>query len=166
MDSEKPVIPEKSATSNSSHDTQTSNSTAETPTEKINMPKRLIALLIFLVVISISGLMAKQGVLFCILTLFMVLAIIGKQKAGLLMLRVYTSLQLAIASALPIMLQDPDNMVPSEPSSYAIGSFSMQLPDWFVFGVLIIISLLQVWIAFTPKVSRYFSRAINLNIMR
>ncbi|WP_051435503.1 hypothetical protein [Shewanella fidelis] len=130
------------------------------------MPKRLMLLLVFLVMISISGLMAKQGVLFCILTLFMVLAIIGKQKAGLLMLRVYTSLQLIIASALPIMLQDPDNMVPSEPSSYGIGSFSIQLPDWVVFGLLIIISLVQVWIAFTPKVIRYFSRALNLNIMR
>ncbi|GIU41865.1 membrane protein [Shewanella sairae] len=166
MDSEKPVVPAKSEASKTSHDTKATNSTANPQAEKINMPKRLIALLVFLVVISISGLMAKQGVLFCILTLFMVLAIIGKQKAGLIMLRVYTSLQLAIASALPIMLHDPDNMVPSEPSSYGIGSFSMQLPDWLVFAVLIILSFVQVWIAFTPKVSRYFSRALNLNIMR
>ncbi|MEZ9594566.1 hypothetical protein AB4298_07975 [Shewanella sp. 10N.261.52.F9] len=166
MDSEKPVIPAKSEPSKTSHAPNATHHTTTTQAEKINMPKRLIALLIFLVAISISGLMAKQGVLFCILTLFMVLAIIGKQKAGLLMLRVYTSLQLAIASALPIVLQDPDNMVPAEPSSYGIGSFSMQLPDWFVFAVLIILSFVQVWIAFTPKVSRYFSRALNLNIMR
>lgn len=166
MDSEKPVNPAKSAPSNTLQDSKATNSTVDAQVEKINMPKRLIALLIFLVVVSISGLMAKQGVLFCILTLFMVLAIIGKQKAGLLMLRVYTSLQLIIASAMPLVLHDPDNMVPSEPSSYAIGSFSMQLPDWLVFGVLILISFVQVWIAFTPKVSHYFSRAINLNIMR
>ena len=164
MDSEKTVPPAKPEANPDSLDPQTAKSNKEP--DLVKMPKRLLLLLVFLVMISISGLMAKQGVLFCILTLFMVLAIIGKQKAGLLMLRVYTSLQLAIASALPIMLQDPDNMVPSEPSSYSIGSFSIQLPDWVVFGLLIIISLVQVWIAFTPKVSRYFSRALNLNIMR
>ncbi|MDR8524824.1 hypothetical protein OS136_05615 [Shewanella fidelis] len=164
MDSEKTVATAKPEASPTSLDPQTAKTNKEPA--PVKMPKRLMLLLVFLVMISISGLMAKQGVLFCILTLFMVLAIIGKQKAGLLMLRVYTSLQLIIASALPIMLQDPDNMVPSEPSSYGIGSFSIQLPDWVVFGLLIIISLVQVWIAFTPKVSRYFSRALNLNIMR
>ena len=130
------------------------------------MPKRLIALLAFLVVISVSGLIAKQGVLFCILTLFMVLAIIGKQKAGLIMLRVYTSLQLIVVSVLPLLVYDPDNLAASGPSSFAIGSFKAQLPDWFVFGVLILFAILQVWIAFTPKVGRYFNREMNLNIMR
>lgn len=44
------------------------------------MPKRLIALLLFLAVASISGLIANQGVLFCVLTLFIVVAVAGKQK--------------------------------------------------------------------------------------
>ncbi|MCG9731945.1 hypothetical protein L1D44_19340 [Shewanella sp. Isolate13] len=130
------------------------------------MPKRLIALLSFFVLISVSGLLAKQGVLFCILTLFMVVAIIGKQKAGLIMLRVYTSLQLAIVSVLPIVLYDPENLAASGPSSFAIGSFKTQLPDWLVFAILILLAIVQVWIAFNRKVGRYFNREVNLNIMR
>ncbi|MGS0825329.1 hypothetical protein ACVBIO_05905 [Shewanella sp. 0m-8] len=133
---------------------------------KVAMPKRLIALLIFFVMISVSGLIAKQGVLFCILTLFIVLAIIGKQKAGLIMLRVYTSLQLAVVSILPLVLYDPDNLAASGPSSFAIGSFKAQLPDWLIFGILILLAIVQVWIAFTTKVGRYFNREMNLNIMR
>ncbi|ACJ30525.1 Conserved hypothetical protein [Shewanella piezotolerans WP3] len=133
---------------------------------KVNMPKRLIALLAFLVIISVSGLLAKQGVLFCILTLFMVLAIIGRQKAALIMLRVYTSLQLAIVSMLPVVLYDPENLAASGPSSFAIGSFKAQVPDWIIFSILIVLAILQVWIAFTAKVGSYFNRKVDLNIMR
>ena len=142
----------------------TANNTA-TPT-KVSMPKRLIALLAFLVIISVSGLLAKQGVLFSILTLFMVLAIIGRQKAALIMLRVYTSLQLAIVSMLPVVLYDPENLAASGPSSFAIGSFKAQVPDWIIFSILIVLAIVQVWIAFNRKVSLYFNREVNLNIMR
>ncbi len=142
----------------------TANNTAA-PT-KVNMPKRLIALLAFLVIISVSGLLAKQGALFCILTLFMVLALIGRQKAALIMLRVYTSLQLAIVSILPVVLYDPENLAASGPSSFAIGSFKAQVPDWIIFSILIVLAIVQVWIAFNRKVSLYFNREVNLNIMR
>lgn len=130
------------------------------------MPKRLIVLLVFLVIISVSGLLAQQGVLFCILTLFMVLAIIGRQKAALIMLRVYTSLQLVIVSLLPLVLYDPKNLAASGPSSFSIGSFHAQVPDWIVFSILILLAIVQVWIAFNRKVRQYFNREINLNIMR
>lgn len=153
-------------TTNLNLDAQSTPNSSSAPADKVPMPKRLIALLIFLVVISISGLMAKQGVLFCILTLFMVLAIIGKQKAGLIMLRVYTGLQLVVVSILPLALYDPDNMVASGPSSFAIGSFKTQLPDWLVFAMLILLAMVQVWIAFNRKVGQYFNREFNLNIMR
>ncbi len=142
----------------------TANNTAA-PT-KVNMPKRLIVLLAFLIIISVSGLLAKQGVLFSILTLFMVLAIIGRQKAALIMLRVYTSLQLAIVSMLPVVLYDPENLAASGPSSFAIGSFKAQVPDWIIFSILILLAIVQVWIAFNRKVSLYFNREVNLNIMR
>lgn len=128
----------------------------------MSLPKRLAALLVFLVLISIIGLIMKQGVLLCILTLFMVLAIIGKQKSALIMLRVYTSLQLTIISMLPLVLYDPDNLT----SSVAIGSLKAQIPDWILFSILILLSIIQVWIAFTRKVGQYFNREVNLNIMR
>lgn len=128
------------------------------------MPKRLIALLLFLAVASISGLIANQGVLFCVLTLFIVVAVAGKQKTGLLMLRLYTVLQLMLVSMLPVMLHDPDNLA-SGPSSFDLGAWQGKLPDWLVFSVLIIIAVVQVWIAFTPKVSAYCSTKVNMNIM-
>nr|WP_283102810.1 hypothetical protein [Shewanella abyssi] len=130
------------------------------------MPKRLIALLVFLLLISVSGLIAQQGVLFCILTLFMVLAIIGKQKAGLIMLRVYTSLLLAVVSMLPLVLYDAEASAGSGPANFAIGSFEAPVPDWIIFSILILLAIIQVWIAFTRKVGKYFNREVNLNIMR
>lgn len=46
---------------------------ATPPLAKARLPKRLIALLLLYVAASVSGLIAKQGVLFCLLTLLMVL---------------------------------------------------------------------------------------------
>ncbi|ABZ75606.1 hypothetical protein Shal_1037 [Shewanella halifaxensis HAW-EB4] len=172
MDSKKPVnntesvsaAPNNDATTDSTIDTKKSPNPPSAA--KISMPKRLISLLIFFVVISVGGLITQQGVLLCILTLFMVLAIIGKQKAGLIMLRVYTSLQLLIVSALPLIVHNPENFDPSAPQSFAIGSFNSSLPDWLIFAILILLAIVQVWIAFTRKVGHYFNREMNLNIMR
>ncbi|WOT04370.1 hypothetical protein [Shewanella youngdeokensis] len=139
--------------------------TPKSSPDPISMPKRLIALLVILVLMSLTGLMVSQGVLFCILTLFMVLAIIGKQKAGLIMLRVYTALQWVIASMLPLALYNPDNSA-SALATLTQGSLAEGIPDWILFGVLLAIATIEVIIAFTRKVSRYFNREVNLNIMR
>lgn len=128
------------------------------------LPKRLIVLLLLYVVASISGLMAKQGVLFCLLTLFMVIAIIGRQKAGLIMLRGYTLVQLALVSMLPVILYDPDNLIVG-PTTVYLGEWQEKLPDYVIFIALIALSLLQVWIAFNGKVKAWFKPKLNLNIM-
>ncbi|WP_394200014.1 hypothetical protein [Shewanella waksmanii] len=129
------------------------------------IPKRLVVLLLFLTLVSISGLIANQGVLFCVLTLFIVVAVAGKQKTGLLMLRIYTALQLALVSMLPVMLYDPDNLVVAKDSSFDLGAWQGKLPDWLVFSVLIVLAIIQVWIAFTPKVKAYCTTKVNMNIM-
>ncbi|QYK00686.1 hypothetical protein [Shewanella psychrotolerans] len=134
-------------------------------TVKTKLPKRLLALLLFLSIASISGIVAKQGVLFCILTLLMVVAVLGRQKAGLYMLRGYTVVQLGLVSLLPVILYDPDNLLVS-PSTFQIGEWQGQIPDYIVFSVLILLSILQVWIAFTPKVKAYCYIKTNMNIMR
>lgn len=128
------------------------------------LPKRLIVLLLLYVLASISGLMAKQGVLFCLLTLFMVIAIIGRQKAGLIMLRGYTLVQLALVSMLPVILYDPDNLIVG-PTTVYLGEWQEKLPDYVIFIALIALSLLQVWIAFNGKVKAWFKPKLNLNIM-
>lgn len=128
------------------------------------LPKRLIVLLLLYVIASGSGLIAKQGVLFCLLTLFMVLGILGRQKAGLIMLRGYTLVQLALVSMLPVLLYDPDNLVVG-PTTVHLGDWQGKLPDYVIFIALIILSLLQVWVAFDKKVKVWFKPKLNLNII-
>lgn len=137
---------------------------AVTPATNPRLPKRLIVLLLLYVAASVSGLIAKQGVLFCLLTLFMVLGILGRQKAGLIMLRGYTLVQLALVSMLPIILYDPDNLVVG-PTTVHLGEWQGKFPDYVIFIVLIILSLLQVWVAFDKKVKAWFKPKLNLNIM-
>ncbi|MGI2096225.1 hypothetical protein [Shewanella glacialipiscicola] len=128
------------------------------------LPKRLIALLIVYTAASISGLVAKQGVLFCLLTLFMVIAIIGRQKAALIMLRGYTLVQLGLISMLPVIMYDPDNLIVG-PTTVYLGEWQSRLPDYVIFIALIVLSLLQVWVAFDKKVKAWFKPKLNLNIM-
>ncbi|SUI60632.1 hypothetical protein [Shewanella morhuae] len=128
------------------------------------LPKRLIALLLVYTAASISGLVAKQGVLFCLLTLFMVIAIIGRQKAALIMLRGYTLVQLGLISMLPVIMYDPDNLIVG-PTTVYLGEWQSKLPDYVIFIALIVLSLLQVWIAFDKKVKAWFKPKLNLNIM-
>lgn len=137
---------------------------AVTPATHPRLPKRLIVLLLLYVAASVSGLIAKQGVLFCLLTLFMVLGILGRQKAGLIMLRGYTLVQLALVSMLPVILYDPDNLVVG-PTTVHLGEWQGKFPDYVIFIVLIILSLLQVWVAFDKKVKVWFKPKLNLNIM-
>ncbi|MFT5704205.1 MAG: hypothetical protein ACI8SK_000147 [Shewanella sp.] len=132
---------------------------------KTKLPKRLAALCLFFTVASISGIVAKQGVLFCILTLLMVVAILGRQRTAMYMLQAYTVIQLGLISMLPVILYDPDNLVVGNPSIFKLGGFEGKVPDYLIFALLILLSMLQVWIAFTPKVRAYFNSKINLNIM-
>ena len=128
------------------------------------LAKRLIALMVFFTVISISGLIAKQGVLFCILTLLMVLAVFGRQRSALYLLRLYTLSQLALVSLLPVFLYDPDNLVVG-PTQVDLGLLQLTLPDWIIFSVLISLALLQVWVSFDAKVKAWFKPRMNFNIM-
>lgn len=127
-------------------------------------PKRLIALLVLYVAASISGLMANQGVLFCAFTLLMVLALIGKQKAGLMMLRGYTIVQLVLVCCLPIILQMPEN-VQTGPSRFNLAGLQLDLPDYVVFATLIAICAIQVWVAFDKKVKAYFKPKMSFSII-
>ena len=136
---------------------------------KPRLPKRLIALMVIYILLAISGLMAAKSVsdldaMLCILTLMMALAIFGRQKAGLYLLRVYCLLQLLSYSLLPIIMYDPDNLV-AGPTTFDFGLFQAVVPDWLIYSVLIAIGIIQVWISFNAKVKAWFKPRMNLNIM-
>jgi hypothetical protein len=136
---------------------------------KPHLPKRLIALMIIYTLAAISGLMAVNSIselsaMLCILTLMMVLAIIGRQKAGLYLLRVYCVLQLLLYSVLPIIMYDPDNLV-AGPTTFDFGFFQTVVADWVIYSVLIALGIIQVWISFNAKVKAWFKPRMNLNIM-
>ena len=133
------------------------------------LPKRLMGLMLVYTLLSISGLISTQSLselssMLCILTLLMVVAIMGKQKAALYLLRVYCLLQLMIYSMLPIIMYDPDNLDTS-PTTMDFGVFQTVVPDWLLYGVLIAVGMLQVWISFNAKVKMWFKSRINFNII-
>jgi hypothetical protein len=136
---------------------------------KPHLPKRLIGLMIIYTLAAISGLMAANSVselsaMLCILTLMMVLAIMGRQKAGLYLLRVYCVLQLLLYSVLPIIMYDPNNLV-AGPTTFDFGLFQAVVADWVIYSVLITLGIIQVWISFNAKVKAWFKPRMNLNIM-
>jgi hypothetical protein len=141
---------------------ETTSAAQSLPNSKL--PKRLLALLLLYVAASVSGIMAGQGVMFCILTLIMVVAILGRQKSALIMLRGYTLLQLALMCLLPVLLYDPDNLV-AGPTTVQLGEWQAKLPDYVIFIILIALSILQVWVAFSPKVKAWFKPKMNMNII-
>jgi len=129
------------------------------------MPKRLLALSLLYAVAAISGLLAKQGVTFCILTLLMVLAILARQRAGLWFLRGYTLVQLAIVSLMPFILDQGTN-VATGPNSLNIGGMELKLSDYAIFAILIALSMVQVWLAFTARVASWFKQSQSFNLMQ
>lgn len=144
---------------------QTQAKSAAIPVLKHALPKRLAALCAFFAIASISGLIAKQGELFCILTIIMVIAILGRQRTAMYFLQGYTVLQLALVSMLPVYLYDPDNLLVGNPSTFKLGELQTKVPDFVIFGIIIVLAMVQVWVAFTPKVKAYFNTKINMNIM-
>ena len=136
---------------------------------KPKLPKRLTALMLVYTLASISGLMAAGSVselsaMLCLLTLLMVVAVFGRQKAALYMLRGYSTLQLAFYSFLPVLMYDPDNLV-AGPTTMDFGLFQEVVSDWVIFSALIIIGIIQVWISFNAKVKAWFKPRQNMNIM-
>lgn len=136
---------------------------------KPQLPKRLTVLMLVYTLASVSGLVSGEsisdlGVMLCILVLLMVVAVFGRQKAALYMLRGYSVLQLALYSFLPVLMHDPDNLV-AGPTTVDFGLFQAVVSDWVIFSFLIAIGVLQVWISFNGKVKAWFKPRQNMNIM-
>ncbi len=133
--------------------------------EVTGMPKRLIATLVCLSLLAILGLIQGWLPMFNILLLLLVLGCLGKQKAGLMMLRLLgmTGLTLFITGPV-IMLQLPDNPTGINPAIDAV----MALPDSAVYALAAagtLFSGLTLWVAFSDRVSRFFSSPMRFNIL-
>lgn len=125
------------------------------------LPKRLIALLLMLTIAAAAGLFVQQGILFCALILLMVIAILGRQRAGLYLLRGYTIAQLGIVSLLPMNLFTSDDVTTLSEVIHL-----SSLPSYLLLAGLILLAIVQVWLAFNGKVSTYCHIKNNMNIMR
>ncbi|MCL1123135.1 hypothetical protein [Shewanella surugensis] len=140
---------------------------AETPhkiEKKMPLPKRLMLLLTLIALTGIIVLQFQQGGLLSILLLLIILASLGRQKSGLIMLRLYSCIHLLFVSYLPIFIYQAGN------TADMIHAFPL-LQDWpNQFYILLwvgvsLLSILQVYLAFNLKISAYFKDKINLNII-
>lgn len=128
------------------------------------LPKRLLLLLVLIALPAIIGFQFQQGILIAILLLLIILASLGRQKAGLIMLRLYSCMILLSLSCLPILhFQGSriDALLPDIPL-LADHSSLFYLLLWIGSSI---IAILQVYLAFSQKVSAYFVQKINLNII-
>ncbi|WP_299492331.1 hypothetical protein [uncultured Shewanella sp.] len=128
------------------------------------LPKRLLLLLILTALPAIIGLQFQQGILIAILLLLIILASVGRQKAGLIMLRLYSCIVLLLLSCLPILHYQGSHI------DSIIAPFPAMMGQSKLFYLLLwiacaIIAIVQVYLAFSQKVSAYFKQQINLNIM-
>ncbi|MBR9726618.1 hypothetical protein G3R48_01265 [Shewanella intestini] len=133
-----------------------------------SFPKRLIILMLVYILASVSGLITdavnKESALFCVLTLMMVVAVFGRQKAALYLLRAYAVVQLLLYCALPVIMYDPDNLV-AGPTLFQVGKYYVEVADWVIYTVLIALGLWQLWVGFSPRVKRCFVRKVNMNLI-
>ncbi|WP_298768375.1 hypothetical protein [uncultured Shewanella sp.] len=140
--------------------------TADTnkPEKRPPLPKRLLLLLILIALPAMVGFQFQQGILIAILLLLIILASLGRQKTGLIMLRLYSCLVLLLLSCLPILHfqgSGIDKLIQEAP---LLTDHSPLFYLW-LWGGCSIIAILQVYLAFSQKVSAYFIQKINLNII-
>ncbi len=142
--------------------TETSKLSAENISTRL--PKRLGALMALYAIASGAWLWLNPGNLFAILILFLVLAVVGRQKAGLFMLRGFVLVQLAIIALLPVLTQLSEQ-IQQVATRLQLDANSLSASSYLVMFVLVLMAGIQIWIAFTPKVAAYFNRKMNMNIM-
>ena len=134
------------------------------PTQR-PLPKRLLALMLVYAILALSGLFYGRGVILSLLTLMMLLAITVRHKAGLWLLRGYAIVGLAGSTLLPYLLEINPQLQQQLQQSQ-LWHYLDSVPGWLSVGLLIALTMLQLWLVFSAKVSRFFCRDINFNIMQ
>ncbi|MGI2257828.1 hypothetical protein [Shewanella sp. GXUN23E] len=136
-----------------------------TPTP-MAMPKRLMLLLALLSAIAAGGLWLNWLPLLWVLVLLLVLGCLGRQKAGLILLRLLGMAGLALFATLPFML-------PQLAAQFA--GASAQWPEqltglpssaiWLISGTGALLCGFILWVAFGNKTARFFRPQMRFNIL-
>ena len=128
------------------------------------MPKRLLLLITAYLLLAVALFILKIGIIAGALLVVLAIAMIGKQKAALNMLRAFAVLQGVTLSLLPFVISQQHESI----------SHLLQLPPSIAFASdydLLAISIasalcaIQIWLSFTKKLSQWFSVDTNMNIM-
>lgn len=129
------------------------------------MPKRLLFLISIYLITAISLFVLKIGVIAGVLLIILAIAMIGKQKAALNMLRAFAILQGITLSLFPFILsQDSESIsqLLKLPPSIAFNSSY----DVLAISIASVFCALQLWFSFSKKVINWFTVNTNMNIMR
>ncbi|MBM7071028.1 hypothetical protein JQC92_03095 [Shewanella sp. 202IG2-18] len=133
--------------------------------KKLKMPKRLLFLISIYLITAISLFVLKIGVIAGVLLIILTVAMIGKQKAALNMLRAFAILQGITLSLFPFILsQDSESIsqLLKLPPSIAFNSSY----DVLAISIASVFCALQLWFSFSKKVINWFTVNTNMNIMR
>ncbi|RLV58873.1 hypothetical protein D5018_15080 [Parashewanella curva] len=126
------------------------------------MPKSLIALLLCYLAIVSAGLLTKTAVIFCLVLIVLVIAIIGKQKAALLMLRVFTGLQVLAISFLPYAASQANESI------FKLLEFNLSIStttEYTILGVWAVFCAFQVWVTINRTVAKWFENKNTFNVV-
>ena len=131
---------------------------------KLAIPKRLLLLSVIYCALALLGFMSGAAVIPALLLLMLALSIYAKQQATMWILRGLAVFLLLSVSMMPYLLEQNPQLAELW-QSWLTSSVLAQWPSWSVFAIALIGSMLHLWLLFTAKVSRWFARKNNFNIM-
>lgn len=128
------------------------------------LPKRLLILAIIYFVIAVAGLAMSSSILLWLLLALINIAVLGKQKAGLMMLKALGVAQLLLVSFVSLIWLNPSSL--QQEPWFEILQQQTWLHQPLLLVAIIGLAIATLWVSFSHKVSHYCQPNINLNIMQ
>ncbi|KFZ38349.1 hypothetical protein HR45_07635 [Shewanella mangrovi] len=128
------------------------------------MPKRLLLLSIIYTVLAVVALIYGVAVIPALLLLMLVLSIFARHQATGWILRGVAVFMLLGVSTMPYLLEQNPQLA-SQWQQLVGAAAVASMPSWLLFTLALVLTMLQLWLVLTPKVSRWFQRRNNFNIM-
>ncbi|WP_133406135.1 hypothetical protein [Parashewanella tropica] len=126
------------------------------------MPKSIIALLLCYFAITAACLIKQVAVIFSIVLIVLAIAIIGKQKAALLMLRVFTGLQVLAISFLPYAASQANESI------FKLLELNLSISttaEYTILGTWTLFCIFQVWVSINQNVAKWFKNKNTFNVV-
>ncbi len=131
---------------------------------KLTMPKRLLLLCGVYCMLAATALINSVAVVPALLLLMIVLSVFAKQQATAWILRGLAVFTLLSVSMAPYLLQQNPQLADAW-QTWWTSSVLAVVPQWGIFVVALILSMLHLWLLFTAKVGQWFQRKNTFNIM-